>query len=420
LLITVVMVTAGLLTLTAVGLTRSTTDLLVANRFVSGHQAFTVAEAGVDEALHEFVGSGADFVEWGLPLPAEACPIGVCYQKVIGVGQGTVRVDDVFSLRSAVTSTGTSMGGSTTQTIRAVLGPPPVLEGFSRAGFGGMFIKLGSSGGTGEVSVDSYNSELGPYNNDPNDAIADNFGSNGDIGTNDDGDDAGIDVQLWGTSGSTAHLAGDIHISLWTHNDEVDIRDGATFGLVVRDPDGAVLNLPPIEVPTALSALCGASPSPLSVGANTSVTVPSGDHCYSAISVSGTDAIVTLAPGARVYLTSTGMGLTVLSGGRVVTQGENQLFLEGGMRVRSQQGLINETQLPHDLQIRARNVTAQTSELAQAASFYGALYMRHGFLTVSGYEVTPDVWTRAEHFGSVMAGDTLQFANPGAEPFLFH
>ena len=42
---------AGLLTLTTVGMGRSMTDLVVANRFVEKHQAFHLAEAGLDAAI---------------------------------------------------------------------------------------------------------------------------------------------------------------------------------------------------------------------------------------------------------------------------------------------------------------------------------------------------------------------------------
>lgn len=51
----------GVLTLTMVGLTRSATDLMGANRLVATHQAFSLAEAGLDRALTDATLLNRDF-----------------------------------------------------------------------------------------------------------------------------------------------------------------------------------------------------------------------------------------------------------------------------------------------------------------------------------------------------------------------
>ncbi len=154
LLITTLMVISGLLMLSAISMTRSATDLLVANRFVANQQAYAQAEAGLDCAIKTL---------------RQTTTVGTACNQVNAVGAAvrTVTViPPVVVGICTVSSTGTA-GTSTTSTVTA-----KVMRAASSPFQQAIFATSAINGNVSDTQaiylsynslLDSYDSRLGNY-----------------------------------------------------------------------------------------------------------------------------------------------------------------------------------------------------------------------------------------------------------------
>lgn len=457
---------AGALTLTAVGLSRSMTDLLVSTRFVSSQQAFHLAEADVEDVLLEYrTGSGNAVVDLllspsqlnlpdGQPHPElhdgwvdatndvtnptadSACPAGVtCYAKtVVPLGQlgpntlATVLVIDPTANAPRILAR--ARAGATAQIDRRVgVTGTRIAPSFDHAFYGGDYLRVGSYG-SGLVSVDSYNSTLGAYN------PITNKGAKGNIGSNDRMNVAQIpdgakDVQLQ----TTVRLEGIIHQPAWA--EDVFMAGSRCNGNQCDSADVSIMppiDLPPVVIPQSLTALaCGGKLTVSGV-----ITPLAVDTCVTQVEVIN-GGTLQLKPNVRLYLKGTGNPnaylVNVTGTGQIEAQGNNKIYGERGrFWVRSKFGLVNDRQTPRDLQVRVKGndtiadrstgecTTGNYHGLEQEAPFYGVLYIQDGFLWVKGNADAgyPGGWSPATEYGALVSGGALRPSTHGSQPFTFH
>ncbi len=446
LLVTVALVVAGLLTLTAVGLSRSATDLLMTNRFVAGHQAFSMAEAGVDAAIYEFTRGADAFVtnsDWTRdPNPShtnQGTPpcrkdLDPSCRRAIATATGivTVQVDDFAGLQPRITATGVS-ASMPSVSRRLIIQGSVAPEPFGDFGlFAGKVIGLARGGMTATVFVssDSYDSQLGDYDQLFGDGTR-NKGYEGHVGVNVSG------VAMGKSSGASVQLDGRVYKSssaIANFTNATCNQGGGSHACGAADISTIpTKSLPPIEVPAALTAMAsgGGCAGPLTVPAGTTTTLLSsvGDYCYQSINVNG--GTLVLEPNVRVYLT--GDGTSYYSNGapkyifglyayyadpwavpveaKMIANGNNQIYGgQGHFLVSSTLGLETTTQKPRDLIIRLRGTPESTGiplKFQQAQSFYGAIYLETGLASFAGYHPSTGGSSAGQIYGAIVSGRNL-------------
>jgi len=133
---------SSLLVIGAVGMGRSTTELLATNRYIGKLQAFHAAESAIDEALTVLRSSPAPALPYTCPdLPG--LPMGMVRCTVTVQADGTLRVSGTGSAQQAI------------ERVEAIVEVEP--SAFRRAAFGASGVDLD------DVLVDSYDSALGAY-----------------------------------------------------------------------------------------------------------------------------------------------------------------------------------------------------------------------------------------------------------------
>jgi hypothetical protein len=295
-LLTALIALVSAVTLSAVGLRRSLTELVAAEWFVASQQALHLAEAGVDEAIAEFTTGGADLAttfsqaEGWVDQGNSACGAGeICTSNLnLLAGTATVRISDVAADEVTITVTGEVSGAR--QNVEAVVdvSRPWV---FQQPVFGEMAIDLDQG-----VLVDSYDSTRGPYTPAPETG---NRFANGDLRTN-------------STETNTVTLAQDVHIS-----GDVLVGAGPPSGVpsvVISTSQGVVIE--GVREATPANLLL---PQP---------EVPSGSPCGEALDVAGVVQTVNLNTDSfcysRVIVRKAGQGNT---GGTLIVNGDGQITL---------------------------------------------------------------------------------------------
>ncbi len=144
LFVSTLFVLTSLLMLSAVGLNRSMTELLVANRFIAGTQALHLAEAAVDETLTEFTRGGTDGIRRNFSLSAAPspndgwsngapCATAGCRTKQLVLSDSTVTVivDNILAPAPTITADSTVTGTRRQVTVNVVpqAGFPKILGG---------------------------------------------------------------------------------------------------------------------------------------------------------------------------------------------------------------------------------------------------------------------------------------------------
>lgn len=411
----------GIAMITTTGLTRTMREQLAARAYVARQQALHLAEAGIDEALWEFQESGGTFTLGAPPIgegweefddPALAPPAfpcatpDACRAKTLLTG-ATVVVINRAGPTPAIMAT--AEAGVVSQRLYVTVARRQT--GFELGLFGANYLQIGGTGG-GTSMVDSYNSAVGRYD------LLLNRGANARIGTNDRNyagvTDGSVDLQIGSATYTNATVYGKAYISPLTDSISEFKNYGTLTGGGGLPEEQPLLDLPPIEVPAELDALCGASPIEYVRSSGTELITT--DQCYRRITLSGSGEIV-LAPGVRVYLkgdeAGSGSILNVTGQGKIVAQGQNEVFGGvGGFWVDSQYGFVNASDpinpRPKELVIRVEGSTAYGSGLEQQASFYGALYIRRGHLWVKGHYLGATGWSDANHYGAIISGDSLK------------
>ncbi len=445
-------VTSIVLTLASAGLTRSLTELRVANRSLAGYQAFHLAEAGVDVALNEFA-SGGSFSEWTQPdlTPCVPGPGRPCtWTKPIANGVATVTVSDTGSNAAliqidATGQTEAGLGGSVERRLHA--------EGTSRvpafqfAAFGADYLEFGTQE---SVTFDSYDSALGPY------TLGSAY-SAGNIGTNDDpgGSDQDVDVKFLNQPSESdyATIQGNLYLTSGATTNPSSIPSTLLTGSVISMSQPFAL--PDFTIPKELTGT-GCEPVPdLTVGQSSNTTesrtlLAGRTYCSDAnfiVDYSGTlviednvklrvralqlkdHATVLVGDNVSFYFTGQQDGagnpyvFTLNTNYSQMQTGRNtRIYAEPGyfwMMAKDDTrptGIINTTQNPADLQIRLKGNTSTYASrwtngnwLEQTPPFYGAVYIQQGFLWVKGGLAAGGGWSAAEHYGSIVSGDDLRF-----------
>lgn len=392
-LLMVMFVTSGMLTLTAVGMTRSITELRAATRIIASEQAFQQAESEAHEALAQLsvmstqqinaavlAGPDGDPTTTAdnntfalIDTPYAAGPISVAvFDNDDGDGNPMQDTDGILRVRTS----GTAVGGVSRRIEMTFQRGDHPLE---IPLFGGDLLRFGGNApGSGMVLVDSYDSRLGPYGA-PLASGGDNRGAAANVGTNADNDGAPpvapstvapIDIRFerttnfWG--GIRKVAAAQTSYSLVSGSVDTDsgpvLQSGALCnGGLCSDMAGYTAEIPRQDLPSvAFNEHAGADSNNngvpnicegvggLSLSGSAQQTI-AGDVCYTAI-VLRDDAQVTLLPGARVFLKGTGNGsasvLEAVGNARVVSQGNNEIYgLTGRMWIRSNYGLVSDKQL---------------------------------------------------------------------------
>ena len=397
LLVATLFIITGLTALIGVSPSRSTTELLANNRFVATQQAFHIAEAGVDAALVEFTSGGADRVpnfsraEGWADQANNACDPGESCTTTFSLGTAavTVRVSDIATSPTTITSTGATAGSQ--QTIEMVVEPPPPSI-FEQAIFGLEGVRLDQG-----IIVNSYDSTKGPYTLAPDTT---NRKEHGDVRTNSTETNTltlNRNVQVFGDVLVGAHGIPSVVIN-------------QSQGVQVSGTEQAASNnltLPAVQIPAGTP--CG---GPLDVprGATQTVNLNIGPFCYSSISVQRDATLtidgngrITLGDNARTDLTTAPNSTIQFNGNVTLVAGEvnvgEQLALGTAATLKlyatesaSLKGFINTGQDPKDLSIVYTGTSPMT--LTQSTSFYGTIYAPNA-------EV--DIHQHGDFFGSVVA-----------------
>ena len=337
-------------TLGAAFLIRSLNEGQLGQRDATRYSAFYLAEAGIDRAsinLRTPTDATDDILTGALPAGS--------YQIT-----ATTALD---ATHYRVTALGAS--GTTQRTIEAVyqLTPQSV---FQYAVFADQRVAV-----TGSAITDSYNSSLGPYQDDPAQPGY-NAGHNGDVGTNATvaGSTTGVNV-----SGSI-FVDGQVVVgpavadptAVVTGYNPAFITGGTSPPSDTQDvvSQPAVFPMPAVTVPSGLTC------DDYTVSASTTVTLAPGTYCYHNLTIQGSGTLTTSGTGTvTVYLTGTLIARGNSTVGYAPSPGEMLFLMSGGTEATLEEGTI----------------TGSTG-------FYGALYGPLATINVSG---------NADVYGAIVA-----------------
>jgi len=339
---------------------------LTAHSFMS-LRALNIADAGADLAVWDIVHNNAQFTGWSGTNPKTTTIYSFTDSNGAAVGDIVVSALNTASNQYLVTSTGyvPSIADTKAKKIVKVKAFPRPL--FNNAIFGYSSVAL-----SGNVVVDSYNSNSGPY------SIA-TAGTNGDVGTNGNltlVDNVMVKGDLFLGSGGTvsgnipAHYTGET----------------SYFG---NDVEQTSVTLP---------VYFGGLPNlgNLNVAGNQTPTI-SGDLFYENISVSGGSAVLTISANSHLYVHT---DFTISGQARVVT-GSAVEFYVGGTGSFAGQGIVNSTGIPNDLHIYGLSASTSLS-FSGLSNFSGAIYAPESTVYLGG---------NADFFGAVVGGNVTEVGN---------
>ena len=221
---------------------------------------------------------------------------------------------------------------------------------------------------SGSAITNSYDSSLGPYNDDP-DAPGYNANHNGDVGTN-TAIPGGVVV-----SGSI-FVDGQVAVgpsvadpvSVVSGYDPAFITGGTSPPSDTQDvvSQTSTFPMPAVTIPAGLTC------SDFTVTGNTTVTLPPGDYCYHDLTIQGGGTLTTTGgAGVRVYLTGELTARGNSSVGYAPDPSKMQFLMRAGGTAEIEEGTI----------------TGSTT-------FYGGLYGPSSTINITG---------NAEVFGSIVA-----------------
>ncbi|MBI3011760.1 MAG: hypothetical protein HYY58_04665 [Candidatus Omnitrophica bacterium] len=338
-----------ILVLTALGSTlllRSLNENQLGRRSAARQGAFFLAEAGVDQAL------------LNLRTPTDLADD----VTTATFPTGTFQLDPPQSLGNLqwkVASHGFSAENPTEgYTLEAVfqLSPQSVFQ-FSL--FGDQSVNV-----SGHAQTDSYDSRLGPYEDDPGPGY--NQSQNGDVGTN-------------------ATTAGGI-----TVGGSIFIEGQLSVGPNVATPESVVTGYNPAFITGDPKVVSRSSSFPM-----TPVIVPSGLTC-SDFTVTG-NTTVALSPTGGPFGNGTYCyrDLTIQGNGTLTTAGSVTVYLTGQLTAQGN-SIVGAPSDPKQMLILMSPTSSGTLEngtLTGSTQFYGAIY---------GPEATVNITGDAEIFGSVI------------------
>ena len=157
------MTLAGLMLLTTVGLSRSLTDLQVAQQTAATTKAFHVAEAGIDAAMVDLVNGGCEAAKISIVHGVTKCNMDAVDVFTLPAPAGTNQTYQIFATQVVPAPnqqwklTVESTYQSVKESVTAYVSLTP-LSVFQYALFGGSQVNV-----QGMVHTDSYDSNLGTY-----------------------------------------------------------------------------------------------------------------------------------------------------------------------------------------------------------------------------------------------------------------
>jgi len=326
-------------------LMRSLHERQLGSRSAARHQAFFLADGAIDRALLNLRTPDVltdDITAGTLP-------------------SGTFQIDtpptQLAALQWRVTTRGFSQQEERRMEAVVQLTPESV---FQYALFGDQVVNV-----SGNATTDSFNSTLGPYNDDE-DSPGYNAGHNGDVGTND-------------TSTGSVSIGGSIFVdgqivvgpgvddpdSVVTGYDPAFVTGGTdppsdTQDVVSAD---AAMPLSPVVVPSELTC------EDYTVAGNTTVTLSPGTYCYQNLTVQG-NATLTASGDVTIYVT-----------GELTAQGNSTIGVPS-----------DPSQMLFQMSATAEGTLEQT--IQGNNTFYGGIYGPQATFTIQG---------NATIYGSVMA-----------------
>ena len=321
-------------------LVRSFNEDLVEQRSATLQQAFYMAEAGLDRA--------------SLNLRTPTDPLDDLFTQTLSTGQ--FQLDPAQSLGPltwSVVSHGFS--GAEERRVEVIYSLTPQSV-FQYAVFGGQALNV-----SGSAQTDSYDSRLGPYNEDPANGPI-NAAHAGDVGTN---------AVTTGavTLGGSYFIDGQVVVGP-NVSDPAAIVSGESSSFITGDPmlasAPATFPMPPVSVPVGMSC-----PN-LSLESHDVVTLnANGVYCYHNLTLKGGSLFTSDGP-VTVYITG-----VLNAKGNSATAGSpsdprNMLFLMSP----------------------ASSAVVEDADLTGTTKFYGAIYGPNADITIHG---------NAEIFGAIIA-----------------
>lgn len=317
-------------TLGAAFLVRSLNESLIGSRSVDRHEAFYLAEAGLDQA------------SINLRTPTDAAD-DLLTQTL---STGTFQIESTTELQPQVwrvISRGTSQGE--VRRVEAVYQLTPQ-SAFQWSLFGSQQVNV-----SGNAQTDSYDSRLGPYSDPGNKA------QNGDVGTN-------------------ATTPGGITVS-----GSIFIEGQVAVGPNVPDPTSVVTGYTPAFITGNPKVVSQSNPFPMPL-----VTVPAGLTC-SDLTIQG-NTTTTLSPtgGPLGNGTYCYCNLTLSGGSTLTASGSVTVYLTGQL-VASGNSTVGIPATPKDmlfLMDSTAGALLQHGTLSGSTQFYGAVYGPQATITMSG------------------------------------
>lgn len=331
-------------------LVRSLTEDRLAGRALVRHRAFYLADAAVDQAsLNLRTDDPADDV-WTMALPT-----------------GTAQIDNpvtpLGNMRWQVTTRGTA--DTDQRRIEAIFALTRQSV-FEFAIFGDLQVNV-----TGRGITTSYDSRLGPYNDDPTDP-AYNAGHNGDVGTN--------ATTVGGvTAGGSIFVDGQVAVGAGVAN-PVSVVSGYQPAFITggTDPPSDTQDvvaqtftfpMPAVTVPGYLTC------SDFTVNGNTTIVLPPGEYCYNNLTIEGGAELlpdVSAGPGGvKIYLT-----------GALTARGNSTV------------GLPSDPRKLNLLVTQNGQATLQEGTITGSTGFYGGIYAPDATINITG---------NADVYGSIIA-----------------
>ncbi|MBI2104357.1 MAG: hypothetical protein HYT90_02075 [Candidatus Omnitrophica bacterium] len=326
-------------------LMRSLHERQLGSRSAARHQAFFLADGAIDRAL------------LNLRTPDVLTDDITAGTLLSGTFQVDTPAESLGALRWRVTTRGFSQQEERRMEAVVQLTPESV---FQYALFGDQVVNV-----SGNATTDSYDSTLGPYNDDE-DSPDYNAGHNGDVGTN--GTSAG-DVAIGGSifvdGQVTVGPGADDPESLVTGYDPAFVTGGTDPPSDTQDvvSSDMAMPMPPVVVPSGLTC------EDYTVAGNTTVTLPPGTYCYQNLTIQGNGNLTSSGP------------VTIYVIGELTAQGNSVV------------GVPNDpSQMLFQMSATAEGTLEQT--IQGNNTFYGAIY---------GPDATFNIQGNATIYGSVMA-----------------
>ena len=317
------------------------------NRFDYATHSFWLAEAGLRQGLRELNNSVAQWTGWTDDGGAKKLSVSWTGHGDFEVKVYNYNTDDPF-----ISSWGYFPSLAAPNKVVRNL---EVLAGcwrsiFSYAAFGVNSVNMG-----GTVYTDSYDSDLGLYNQNGN------IGKNSDVGTNGDI-----------TAVGTTYINGDASTGpggVFSDQDKV-------YGTITHENQEY---FPAPTVPNNLTGLPGGG------WVRSTMNLASGDYKFTGVDLTGTKVLTITGP-ANIYLTGT-LSLDLTGQSQIIissaSTGPVNIYVDGDVSAAGQ-GIVNQTQKPTDFYIYGTGGTNQDIDLTGQGTLYGAIYAPSADVKVAG------------------------------------